>query len=429
MSEGATMDWTTEIDQEDRPERDEPVAPHQSRLKALTVTVVLVLVLAVGGTGFVLGHYVLKSPAPLSTSPQIANSHFPFGGNGGYRPPSPPLSGGTATSTGGAAAAKIATSVDPGVVDINTTLSYQGATASGTGMILSSNGLVLTNNHVIEGATSITARDVATNTVYKAKVVGYDVTGDVALLQLQNATGLTTVSLGDSSKVTAGEKVVGIGNALGVGGTPNYAGGSVVALDQSVTASDNGSPTGSETLTGMFEVSAAIQPGDSGGPLVNTKGVVLAMDTAGSSSSGGSGFDPSGSTSTRAYAIPIDSALSIVKSIESNSSSSVHVGATAFLGVEVTTYPSLQQGYEGGSQSQVSGAEVVSTIPGTPAAKSALVPGDVITSLNGTTISTVSGLGHYVQGLHPGNSVQVGYVTLSGTQSTLTLQLASGPPQ
>jgi S1-C subfamily serine protease len=328
------MDWTTEVEQEDRPQSDEPVAPRRSRFKAVTVTAVLVLVLAIGGAGFVLGHDVLKSPTPPSTSPQIANSHFPFGGSGGGTPIAVPPSGGSASSTGGAAAAKIAKSVDPGLVDINTSLSYQGATASGTGMILTSNGLVLTNNHVIDGATSITARDVATNTVYKVKVVGYDVRGDVALLQLQNASGLTAVSLGNSNAVTAGEKVVGIGNALGAGGTPSYAAGSVVALDQSVTASDNGSPTGAETLTGMIEVNAAIVPGDSGGPLVNSKSDVLAMDTAGSSSGGGFGFDQGSSTLTRAYAIPIDTALSIVKSIESGkSSSSVHVGATAFLGI------------------------------------------------------------------------------------------------
>jgi S1-C subfamily serine protease len=424
------MDWTTEVEQEDRPQSDEPVAPRRSRFKAVTVTAVLVLVLAIGGAGFVLGHDVLKSPTPPSTSPQIANSHFPFGGSGGGTPIAVPPSGGSASSTGGAAAAKIAKSVDPGLVDINTSLSYQGATASGTGMILTSNGLVLTNNHVIDGATSITARDVATNTVYKVKVVGYDVRGDVALLQLQNASGLTAVSLGNSNAVTAGEKVVGIGNALGAGGTPSYAAGSVVALDQSVTASDNGSPTGAETLTGMIEVNAAIVPGDSGGPLVNSKSDVLAMDAAGSSSGGGFGFDQGSSTLTRAYAIPIDTALSIVKSIESGkSSSSVHVGATAFLGIEAGSNPSAQPGYAGGSQSQVSGAEVVATIPGTPAARSALVPGDVITSLNGKSVATVSALGEIVQGLHPGDSVQVGYLTQNGTQATLTLQLASGPPQ
>jgi S1-C subfamily serine protease len=297
-------------------------------------------------------------------------------------------------------------------------------------MILTSNGLVLTNNHVIDGATSITARDIATNTLYKAKVVGYDVSHDVALLQLQNASGLTTVSIGNSNKVFSGEKVVGIGNALGVNGTPSYAAGSVVALGQSVTASDNGSPSGAETLSGMIEVNAAIQPGDSGGPLVNSSGKVLAMDTAGSSSDGGFGFEQGGSIATRAFAIPINTALSIVKSIESgNASANVHIGKTAFLGVEVSAYPSLQQGSTGGAQGQVSGAEVVAVIPGTPAATSALVPGDVITSLNATSVTSVSALGQMIQGLHPGDSVTVGYVTPSGTHATLTLKLASGPPQ
>jgi S1-C subfamily serine protease len=422
------MDWTTEVEPEQQPEQ--LVTLRRSHLRSLTVTLVVVLVLAVGGAGFVLGHWVLKSPTPRSTSPQIANSHFPFGGVGGDSPIVVPPSGGSATSTGGAAAAKIAKSVDPGLVDINISLSYQGATASGTGLILTSGGLVLTNNHVIDGATSITARDVATNTLYQAKVVGYDVAHDVALLQLQNASGLATVSIGNSNNVSAGEKVVGVGNALGVGGTPSYAAGSVVALGQSVTASDNGSPTGAETLTGMIEVNAAIQPGDSGGPLVNSKGSVLAMDTAGSSSDGGFGFEQGGSIVTHAYAIPINTALSIVKSIENgNASTNVHIGKTAFLGVEVSAYPTLQQGSTGGAQGQVSGVAVVEMIPGTPAAASALVPGDVITSLNATPVSTVSALGEMIQGLHPADSVTVGYVTQSGTYATLSLKLASGPPQ
>jgi S1-C subfamily serine protease len=87
-------------------------------------------------------------------------------------------------------------------------------------MVLTSNGLVLTNNHVIEGATSITARDVGNGKVYTATVVGYDVSKDVAVLQLKDASGLATVKLGNSSSVSKGEKIVGIGNAGGTGGTP-----------------------------------------------------------------------------------------------------------------------------------------------------------------------------------------------------------------
>jgi len=99
-------------------------------------------------------------------------------------------------------------------------LSYQGAQAAGTGMVLTSNGEILTNNHVIDGATTISVTDLGNNKTYTASVVGYDVTGDVAVLQLKNASGLTTVNLGNSSSVSVGEAIVGIGNAGGTGGTP-----------------------------------------------------------------------------------------------------------------------------------------------------------------------------------------------------------------
>ena len=154
-------------------------------------------------------------------------------------------------------------------------------------------------------------------------MVGYDLTKDVALLQLSNASGLTTVKTGDSSTLSTGDKIVGIGNAGGTGGTPSFAAGTIKALDQSITAGDESNPAGSEKLTGLVEVNADILPGDSGGPLVTSKGRVIGMDTAGSSANGGFGFEQFGVTATsRGYAIPIKEALDIVTSIENGNSSS-----------------------------------------------------------------------------------------------------------
>jgi S1-C subfamily serine protease len=232
---------------------------------------------------------------------------------------------------------QIAAKVDPGIVDVVTTLGYQGGKAAGTGMVLTSTGEVLTNNHVIDGATSIKATDIGNGRTYTAKVVGYDKTHDVAVLQLQNASGLQTVTLSSASPQT-GQKVIALGNALGKGGTPSVVSGRINGLGQSITASDGGAAD-SERLTGMIGHNAPIQPGDSGGPLVNTEGEVIGMNTAASdsSASGSPSQSSQAQTATQAFAIPITRASSIADQIQAGTSSStVHIGATAFLGVETS---------------------------------------------------------------------------------------------
>jgi S1-C subfamily serine protease len=124
--------------------------------------------------------------------------------------------------------------------------------------------------------------------------------------------------------------VHGTGNAGGAGGTPSYSGGTVTATGQSITAVDD-LTSFAEQLTGMIEINADIQPGDSGGPLVNDAGQVIGMDTAGSRS-----LQFSSAAHGDGFAIPIAAATSIASQIVADdSSSSVHVGATAFLGIQV----------------------------------------------------------------------------------------------
>ena len=197
----------------------------------------------------------------------------------------------------------IVSKVKPGLVLINTTLQYDSEVAAGTGMVVNADGLVLTNNHVIEDSTKITATVVSTGKTYQARVVGYDQTGDVALIQLQNASGLTTVPIGNSSSAKTGEAIVAMGNAEGQGHiTPTP--GHITALNQSITASDEAGSTTSETLHGTIETNADIVPGDSGGPLASSAGVI-GMDTAGN--------DPSGQEPAAGFAIPIDTALSVAR--------------------------------------------------------------------------------------------------------------------
>jgi len=342
-------------------------------------------------------------------------------------------SSGSGGSGGLVDASSIAKRVDSGLVDINVTLNGNEE-AAGTGMVLTSNGEVLTNNHVIEGATSISVTDVGNGKTYGAKFVGYDRMSDVAVLQLENASGLKTVSLGNSSGVSTGEAVVGIGNAGGSGGTPSYAGGSVVALDQSITASDQGDGT-SENLTGLIETNADIQPGDSGGPLVNSSGKVIGMDTA---ASAGYSFEQGGSSTTQGFSIPISTALKIADEIAAgDSSSTVHVGPTAFLGVNAISPGSGGYGFGRGGYGfgqpvpapTSSGAEIESVVSGSPASQAGLAEGDTITSLDGQSVSSPDSLTTIIENEKPGASVPLVYVDPSGVQQTVTVRLASGPPQ
>jgi S1-C subfamily serine protease len=230
-------------------------------------------------------------------------------------------------SSGALDLSALAAGVDPAVVDINTQLGDSNGRGAGTGIVLSPSGEVLTNNHVIDGATSISATDVGNGQAYPATVVGYDRSHDLAVLQLQGASGLQTASIGDSSAVAVGDEVAAIGNAGGRGGTPSVAAGTVSALDQMVTVSDE--ITGSaQQLAGLIQVAADVQPGDSGGPLANASGEVIGIVTAGS---GGTRGQPSGGDG---MAIPINDAIAISKQIRTGTASvTVHIGATGILGV------------------------------------------------------------------------------------------------
>jgi S1-C subfamily serine protease len=296
-----------------------------------------------------------------------------------------------------------------GIVDVTTTLGLENGAAAGTGMVLTSNGEVLTNNHVIRGATDIRVIVPSTGKSYAATVIGYSVTRDVAVLQMKNASNLTTVSLGNSSAVKVGQKVTALGNAQGVGGKPIAAPGTITALKQTITASDESGV--SEQLTGLIETNAALQPGDSGGPLVTSAGKVIGMDTAAST-----GFQFQ--AAHQGYAIPINQAVTLAKQIKAGVGSLVvHIGSTPFLGVSVAT-----------NQGQA-GALVISVVPGSPADQAGIVAGDTLTALNGQTISTYDQLSSLLLQHHAGDAVTLTYLDETGATQSASLTTASGPPQ
>ena len=203
--------------------------------------------------------------------------------------------GGTAWATAGSGTlttAAIASQTNPGLVDVISTLGYQHGTAEGTGMVLTPTGEVLTNNHVVAGATSIKVRDIGNGRTYTAKVVGYSDRNDVAVLQLAGASGLSTVTIGDSIPRLAGQKVVALGNADGKDGTPSVATGKITALGASIDAQDQGAGT-VEHLTDMIQHQCRHRAGRLRRPAAEQQGQVIGMDTAASTgSSGGFGTTP-----------------------------------------------------------------------------------------------------------------------------------------
>jgi S1-C subfamily serine protease len=393
----------------------EPTGPEPGRPRRLRVMAGgLALVLA-GGLGGAAVTYELWSgtatesaaTSPGQTVPAQPQAPLtdPFGGGGS----------GTGSSSGPSDAASIATKVEAGIVDITTTLGYEGGQAAGTGMVLTSDGEILTNNHVIAGATSISVTDVGDGKTYAATVVGYDTTHDIAVLQLKNASGLTTIEPA-SEPVAVGAGVVGVGNGGGSGGEPEYAGGVVTALDQTITASDE-SDGSSEQLTGLIETNAAIVAGYSGGPLVTQQGEVVGVDTAASSSA------RFRATAEEAYAIPIARALRVAARIQAgDDTGTVHIGATAMLGVSVSA---------GDRQfaSSAAGAVVSSVLADGPSADAGLEAGDVITEVGNRTVTTVDDIAAALRHLSPGTTVAVAYVDGSGTSHTVPIRLVAGPAQ
>jgi S1-C subfamily serine protease len=244
-----------------------------------------------------------------------------------------------------------------GIVEITTTLAYGEDEAAGTGLVVGSDGIVVTNHHVVEGATAITVTDVETGAAYTADVLGYDATKDVAVLQLEDASGLTAATTATGG-VDQGEAVTAVGDAGGDGGSLTAAPGTVTDEHHPITVQDE--VTGEEVqLRNLIEVSSDVVPGDSGGALLDAGGAVVGMNVA--ASSGGS--DVTG------YVIPIGRVLSVVDAVlAGDESGSVVVGGSAFLGVSLSirdSAPTL--------------AGVVSGGPAEGAGLAAHEPGDAVT--------------------------------------------------
>jgi S1-C subfamily serine protease len=419
------------LDYDTPPAYGPPPAPRSSRTGRLLVYALVAAIAACIGAGAtaVVNHHATASSTGVS-SHDIPAEHDNAPG----------------TNDLNLNAGRVESRVEPGLVDITATLKYESETAEGTGMVLSPDGLVLTNNHVIINATSVYASMVGSGRTYQARVIGYNATDDVALLQLEHASGLSTVSLGNSSQLSVGTAVLALGNAQGKGGvTP--AQGIISALNRSINASDAGSGT-TEDLHGMEQTTAQIQQGDSGGALADNAGQVVGMITAANTSSP----QPGG---TIGFAIPINTAVSIARQIAADDhTATIYIGDPGFLGVLVATsnsanpqqqardeekYARLAGSNSGCIQNDTetsvppsiapvsSGVLIINVLCGTVASTAGLRAGDVVTAVNGHPVAAPGTLGAYLDNFHPGATVTLTWTDVSGGQHTSAVALGTGP--
>ena len=314
----------------------------------------------------------------------------------------------------GEVVADVAKKLSPSVVSIVTTSNQQTifgnstTEGAGTGIIISKDGYVLTNRHVIPEAANSVRVVLSDGTSYdNVKVVGRDSFNDLAFLKISGADNLTPATIGDSSKVQVGQKVIAIGNALGQFQT-TVTSGIISAMGRPLTASDGQDQA--EQLENLSQTDAAINPGNSGGPLVNLSGEVIGINTAVAEDAQGIGF-----------AIPINDAKGLIKSV-------VEKGKLerAYLGVRyVSITPdvvtelklSVKQGaYIDGSENQAA------IISGSPADKAGLREKDIITKVNSTAIDQQHPLASVMAQFSAGDSVDITYLR-DGQEKTTKVTL------
>jgi len=288
--------------------------------------------------------------------------------------------------------------------------------AQGSGFVYDTQGDIVTDQHVVAGASSISVR-FANGASYKATLVGSDASSDLAVIKVNAPSSLLhPLALADSSRVQVGDGVVAIGSPFGLQGT--ITSGIVSALHRDITAPNN------FTITDTIQTDAAINHGNSGGVLLNSSGQVIGVTAQIDSESGGN--DGVG------FAIPSNTVRSIVSQLIGSGSVQ-----RAYLGVHIQTIPGDAAGRLGGS----AGVEVTSVVSGSPAAKAGLkgasgsqvvngqqyaTGGDVITAIDGHSVSSADSLQTEVAGKKPGTRVTL-TVVRNGSTKTITVTLGTRP--
>ncbi len=297
---------------------------------------------------------------------------------------------------------EIASKVGPATVSVIAEVSYsaygqsQTGEASGSGFIVSADGYIVTNNHVIDGASSVSVIVAGEKDPIKAKIVGKDATTDIAVLKIDR-TNLTFVTLGDSDSLQVGELAVAIGNPFGeLAGSVTV--GVISALDREITINN--------ATYNLLQTDASINEGNSGGPLVNSYGEVVGVTNAKVSSGEGIGF-----------AIPINDVKTVIEDLINNG----FVSGRPVLGIGVVTVDQTTADQYGWPL----GAYIRQVDKNSAAEKAGLQVGDIITKMDGTDITSTEDVVKIKNAHKVGDSISV-TVTRNGGTLDMTLVLQEG---
>jgi S1-C subfamily serine protease len=293
-------------------------------------------------------------------------------------------------------------SIIVGTVGYNIFLQPVPEEKAGSGVIIDDRGYIVTNNHVVEGAESITVT-IPDGRSFDATIVSTDPLTDLAVIKIEGD-NLPTASFGDSSKLEVGEWVVAIGNALDLPGGPTVTVGVISALGRTIQE-QNG-----VTLYDVIQTDAAINPGNSGGPLVNLQGEVVGINTAKITAVEVSGVG---------FAISSSTAKSVAQEL-------IEKGYVTrpYLGISVITVtPSIAQNYDLATNE---GALIWSLEAGSPAEKAGLRPFDVIIRFDGQRVTSADDVVLAIRARKIGDRVEITYLRGS-SQDTTSATLAERP--
>jgi serine protease Do len=270
----------------------------------------------------------------------------------------------------------------------NTTPQTYTATSTGTGIIMSKDGYILTNAHVVEDATEVTVI-LNDEQEYTATIIGSDSSADIAVLKIQ-ASDLTPAEFGDSDDLVVGDYAYAIGNPLGFELSNTFTPGVISGLDRTITINDN--------TMNLIQTSAAINSGNSGGPLVNSKGQVVGIVSSKMSSSYSSS---EASIEGLGFAIPITQAKTIIDDLITYG----YVTGRPQLGITAEDITETMSRY----YSVPVGVYIRFMDSDGAAAEAGLQVGDIITGINGETITTASELSSKIKEYNAGDTIEVTY--------------------